>query len=399
MSRTISYDYEYERERRRTLYLERVRSTTSEFYSRYSSQYQDMQSQGFQQYIPSEMAQLSSDLSRMSYLLSSDPEQAREVSREIGSYIRTMWSLGRSAGRQFRENERQEAARQRAEERRAFERQLEEQRRAAEAADRARLEHVAELNQAYYQITEAISDRIVANLAAPQFEELKKEVRNSNSGLTIEQLKKRASEILEEAEKQAKEWKKNTAVSQKKQIHAERIAEAKEQLAAGKMQDQKKAAELLHKLDALQASAESDTAFEEELHKIEDAVDETLISEEVRRETVRAICQQLMSQEFLVDTPQQLKEGDEDYVLITAHRPSGNRVICKIDLHGKLMYQFDQYEGSTCLKDIERFNVDLQQIYSIHLSDERVLWRNPDRLDKDATQTSNPNSGGMNSGS
>ena len=80
-------------------------------------------------------------------------------------------------------------------------------------------------------------------------------------------------------------------------------------------------------------------------------------------------------------------------------KPSGKRVICKIDLHGKLMYQFDQYEGSTCLKDIERFNVDLQQIYSIRLSDERVLWQNPDRLDMDATQTSNPNSGGMNNGS
>jgi hypothetical protein len=81
------------------------------------------------------MARLSSDLSRLSFLLNSDPEQAREVSREIGSYIRTMWSLGRSAGRQFHENERQEAVRQRAEERRAFERQLEEQRLAAEAIE------------------------------------------------------------------------------------------------------------------------------------------------------------------------------------------------------------------------------------------------------------------------
>lgn len=398
MSSTRSY--EYERERRRNLYLERVRSTTSEFYSRYSSQYQDMQSQGFQQYIPSEMARLSSDLSSMRYLLSSDPEQAREVSREIGSYIKTMWSLGRLAGRQFRENERQEVARRRAEERQAFERQLEEQRRVAEVAERNRLERVAELNQTYYQITEAISDRIVANLAAPQFEELKKDVWNSNSGLTIEQLKKRASEIIEEAEKQAKEWKQTTVASQKKQIHAERIAEAKKQLVAEHIREQKKAEELLKRLDALQNAVDgNDKMLDEELHRIEDEVNDTLISEEVRREAVRAIYQQLASQEFFVDAPQQLKGDEEDYVLITARRPSGNRVICKIDLHGKLMYQFDQYEGSTCLKDIERFNVDLQQIYSIRLSDERVLWQNPDRLDMDATQTSNPNSGGMNNGS
>ena len=41
----------------------------------------------------------------------------------------------------------------------------------------------------------------------------------------------------------------------------------------------------------------------------------------------------------------------------------------------------------TCLKDIKKFNVDLQQIYSIKLSDERVLWNNPDKLERDANST------------
>ena len=398
MSRSISY--EYERERRRALYIERIRSTTREFYDRYFSQYQDMQSQDFRQYIPSEMEQLSSDLNRMRDLLTSDPEAAREISRHVGSYIRTMWSLGRSAAKQFRSVERETAASQRAEERRAFERELEEQRRAAQAADMDRLKRLSELNQTYYQITESISDRITANLAAPALQELKKEIQSGKSGMTAEQLRQRASEIIEEAGKQAREWKQQTAASHKKQIHAERIAEAKEQLAAEKIKDRNKAEELLKKLDALQSAADdSDEAFNEKLNQIEDAVNDTLISEEVRRDTVRAIYQQLRSQEFIVDAPQQLKEGEDDYVLITASRPSGNRVICRIDLHGKLTYQFDKYEGSTCLKDIERFNVDLQQIYSIRLSDERVLWRNPDKLDMDANKTNIPNQGGMNNGS
>ena len=38
----------------------------------------------------------------------------------------------------------------------------------------------------------------------------------------------------------------------------------------------------------------------------------------------------------------------------------------------------------TCLKDIEKFNVDLKNIYSVKLSDERVIWTNPDEIGKDA---------------
>lgn len=48
----------------------------------------------------------------------------------------------------------------------------------------------------------------------------------------------------------------------------------------------------------------------------------------------------------------------------------------------------------TCLKDIEKFNVDLEQVYSVKLSDERVLWQNPDRLSMDATSL--PNNEGRN---
>ena len=392
MSRSISY--EYERARRRQLYLDRIRVTTKEFYRRYSDQYRDMLSQGFDRYIPSEMSRLSSDLKSLEQLLSSDPEAAREVSRKIGSYIREMWSLGHSAERQFYSKEHEAAARQRAEELQAFEKELEEQRLAAKAAEAADLEHLSELNKVYYQLAGEIKDRIVANLAAPRLEELKKEIRGGKSTITIEELRKRAAEIITAAEKQAEEWKQNTIISQKKQVHAERIAEAKELLAAEKIKDQDKAKELLDKLDSLQAVQDED--FDKALSEIEDAVDDALISEEIRRETVKAIYQQLAAQEFIVDPPQQLEDEENNYVLITAHRPSGNRVMCKIDLHGELTYQFDQYEGSTCLKDVERFNVDLQSIYSIQLSDERVLWCNPDDENNEARSTSDPNRGGMN---
>lgn len=80
-----------------------------------------------------------------------------------------------------------------------------------------------------------------------------------------------------------------------------------------------------------------------------------------------------------------------DYVRIVARRPSGKQAICEIGSDGLIRYRFDKYEAMTCLKDIERFNVDLESIYSLSLSDERVLWSNPDRLTKDANRADNDN--------
>ena len=116
-------------------------------------------------------------------------------------------------------------------------------------------------------------------------------------------------------------------------------------------------------------------------------MDDTLISEETRRETVKAIIKQLRTQEFTVEKPQVVQTDDKNYVKIVAKQPSGKRAICNVDLHGKIAYKFDNYEGMTCLKEIEKFNIDLQQVYSVKLSDERILWSNPDKLDKDATST------------
>ena len=128
---------------------------------------------------------------------------------------------------------------------------------------------------------------------------------------------------------------------------------------------------------------------EKQVIELENEVDETLISEETRRETVIAIVKQLQKQEFSVEKPQLIKTDGKNYVKIVAKQPSGKRAVCNVDLRGKIAYKFDNYEGMTCLKDIEKFNVDLQQVYSVKLSDERVLWQNPDRLSMDANSIPN----------
>ena len=124
-------------------------------------------------------------------------------------------------------------------------------------------------------------------------------------------------------------------------------------------------------------------SVEKKIAELGSEFDETLISEEIRRETVKAIIKQLRTQEFTVEKPQMIQTDGKNYVKIVAKQPSGKRAVCNLDLHGKIAYKFDNYEGMTCLKDIEEFNVDLERVYSVKLSDERVLWQNPDRLSMD----------------
>jgi len=50
-------------------------------------------------------------------------------------------------------------------------------------------------------------------------------------------------------------------------------------------------------------------------------------------------------------------------------------------------YSFEKYEGATCKKDIDSFLPKLEQVYGIKLSNERVIWENPDKISKDARQS------------
>ena len=49
--------------------------------------------------------------------------------------------------------------------------------------------------------------------------------------------------------------------------------------------------------------------------------------------------------------------------------------------------QINQLTPNMSMKDREQFNVDLAKIYSVKLSDERVIWSNPDKLQRDAHGT------------
>ena len=203
---------------------------------------------------------------------------------------------------------------------------------------------------------------------------------------------------ISEAEKKGVEWKKDTVKKNRQKDVAQAISDAEERLRSERIENKEKTQEFLERISELKAGIETGLIDVEKAEKqvieLENEVDETLISEETRRETVTAIVKQLQKQEFTVEKPQLIKTDGKNYVKIVAKRPSGKRAVCNVDLRGKIAYKFDNYEGMTCLKDIEKFNVDLEQVYSVKLSDERVLWQNPDRLSMDATSL--PNNEGRN---
>lgn len=368
MSRSYEYSYALEAARRRQIYLNRISSTTEQFYSRYMEQYTRMKRDGYTAYIPSEMNRLESDLSRLRAMLVSDPEEARELSYTVGSYIRSMSSLASAAREQFDRAERLRAENLRLE----------------------REQHQNELVQAYFKILKSINNPIVVNYSVSDLQALKKEI---DAGTLTDkfELVTRAKAITANAEKKANEWKSQT-ISRNRQANAiEVINDAETRLRNENIENKEKTKQFLDRINQLRSGladgkVDAETV-EKQIATLETEVDDTLISEETRRETVKAIIKQLRTQEFTVEKPQVVQTDGKNYVKIVAKQPSGKRAICNIDLHGKIAYKFDNYEGMTCLKDIEKFNVDLQQVYSVKLSDERVLWSNPDKLDKDATST------------
>lgn len=365
MSRSYEYSYALERARRQAIYNERVSSTTERFYNRYMKQYEEMISRGYSAYIPSEMKRLQSDLSSIRNLLMSNPTEARDLSFEVGSYINDLYSMANIAVQQFDRAERI---------------------RRDQILEQEREKKIEGMN-IYYELIREISNPIVINFAQEELEAVKKSIKEG-TGITLDQLKSKVKSIIQSAESKAEGWKKETVKVQKKNNIISRLEETEKSILNEKIEDKKKTDEFIDRIQKLKESISSGNksiqTIEKEISQIETVVDDTIITEEIRRETVKAIVKQLRSQEFVISRPQIVKNGDESYVKIVAQKPSGKKAVCKVDLHGKILYKFDNYEGLTCLKDIEKFNVDLEKIYSVKLSDERILWSNPDKLSKDA---------------
>lgn len=121
---------------------------------------------------------------------------------------------------------------------------------------------------------------------------------------------------------------------------------------------------------------------------------DSITDEKVRKETLKVIIKAIKERGFIVDTKNNLKiDKERNVVKLVALKASGQMAEFEIQLNGKFMYHFDEYEGHACKKDIEPFLEDLKNIYDINILHEEVTWENPDKIQTQKYQYINKNKG------
>ena len=371
------YDARYELERKRKQELERKRAAdySEQDIKGISARFEEMKNQEYDSYVPDEMKRLARNIKDISSMIQSDPFAARNLCYQAQHDLNSMAFLVRSAKEEFARQERL--------------RYEEIQRKKAEAKSK--------LEEAFYSKLSEIKNPALANFGLQDLEEIKTKIQKEE--ITAEaELVKQIEKATENAEKKAAEWKAQKLEKAKLEIMTNQINEAIKTVENEKFEIEENRTKLINEMSQLKEKLSKDNTTEEiteKLNAIRAEVDNSLINEEVRKETVRAIVKELKSQGFEVETVKPVGEGINSYVLIKAKKPSGKQATCKINLQGKLNYRFDKYEGMTCLKDIEKFNVDLEKIYSVKFSDERVIWENPDRLSRTQSASSDSKRGNM----
>lgn len=123
-------------------------------------------------------------------------------------------------------------------------------------------------------------------------------------------------------------------------------------------------------------------------------VNEAIVGEKVRKETLKIIIKAIKDRGFIVDTKRNLKiDKSKNIVKLVALKASGQVAEFEIQLNGKFMYHFDKYEGQACKNDITPFLEDLKNIYDIDITHEEVTWSNPDKIQTQKYQYNNKNKG------
>lgn len=368
MSESVRYRWELQERMRRQAYLDRIRYTTAGFYNRYQEIFSDIVHQGLEQYLPEEFENTRSLLSKLEYLLDNDPERARELSKEIAPRIGSLPSLARSAKIEFEVGKRKQ------------------QKRLLEMREKA----TSELEEFLQSALTEIRDPIVCDFALSDLEVIRNEyagrrVDISELSDTKEKIRTRIADAIEKASLKAKDWKDKKARENASETKEMLIQIHKDQILSDSESSKDTINTILSNLEALQRKTlDRSLALEDiqaELSSVTEKTDESVIDENCRRMLVRSILDSLEKVGFVVETPKR-QSGDDDEVIIRARKPAGSQASFRVTANGGMIYKFDNYEGMKCKEDIDKILPILQQIYGIELSEERVLWQNPDRISK-----------------
>lgn len=369
MSEWATSKWELRAQMKRQAYLDRIQENTANFRKRYETKLDDLVSQGLEKYMPWEFADVRRDLNRLNKLISSDPESARDLSFQIGQELSRLPAMARAARNEFEARERQRR------------KELEEMRKQA----------ATELSRFIHDAISDIKDPIEMDFA---FDDIRA-IEADYQGRKIEpgdlddlktSIQRRVSEFRKSAQTRAETWKKERAALTAKEASTTLVSIYQEQANTEVARNPKVLQDMLSDLEAIKQLAERAVDPEEIRTKVEEAAkkaDKSVADENCRRMVVRSIMDSLEKSGFVVSKPKR-SAGEIDEVVILARKPAGAEASFKVSSDGNLIYKFDRYEGLKCKNDLDTVLHLLKDVYGVDLSEERILWQNPDRISKSA---------------
>lgn len=424
MSRSVDYNYRLERQRREEIRKQRLITKTREFLNRYNEMLQDLQAQDLARYVQNEWNQAKGLVTSAQSQLLTNPDSARNLSQQAGAALQGIYRLARTIKnddqRAQRELARQEEAlrRQREHEERLRRQQEEREARLAREKqlreeERARIQAEIQLRKAQRefaeqvsaQIREALQDRVAFDLAGQEAAELEKKFLelSTRDGADLTQVsaqfRTELQTLADSALQRADAWKQKKREERQAENLAEQIELKREVLTQNKAHaNNEELRKIAAQLDQLKQDVSSgkitQKAAAEQLAEAETQADEAVCSEEYRRETLKALYETLKSKGFIFTGPPTIQGP---VVRLEAKRPNGQHCVFLVRADGGMRYCFDHYEGQACRKDIQDVTAQMNEIYGITFSDERVLWENPDEIGKMAKNNPNSNQiGGQN---
>ncbi len=358
MSTYRSYSYSVERERRRELAAQRVRDTTRPFLQTYYGVLSDVLASGVGQYVTKEHTQLTEEISRLEGLITSDPFEARDRSRSIASRVFGLRRLAEERHRATIEAER--------------------------AAERLRVEQMmrarAELELAWQQELSSWEDPNERDAALTALVDIRARLMKADATTTPEKLRSAIRAVRDRQQVISREQQEAITRDAEADALANELRSCREQLVQALSARPDRAAPLTAILEGAESLPPVELSgrlarFTQELDGIE-------VDEACRREVLQKVSRALQDAGFVVQTPRW--SDDKHEVVVQANRPAGAQAEFRVALNGGLRFKFDRYRGSACKVDVDKVLPRLQAVYGISLSDERVLWENPDDRDADA---------------
>lgn len=364
MSQIHNARYRLEREQRQRVAEERVRSTTHSFIDRYHSELVSIQQQGLAEYVQERYNSCLSQLRQIEAELAHAPFSARESSKSLGNDIFALRNVARRIKVQVEEA------------------QYQQHRDELEAKANAEKERKTHISNAWSQELRNWTDKLSLNLMLKEVKELEQQVFAEQSSVTPQELLDKFKQLKTRGLAKAAD---HRAIIEKQTQHATNcdVVQAVVDIFSPSLpaEESKKLTEQANTI--ISANSKDVSEQLKEIDHLSDRADKIIENEAVRKETVKAIYTTLKGTGFTVQKPKvvETKAGVRE-VVIAASRPAGNRAKFKIRLDGSCTYEFDNYKGQTCKKDIDQVLPKLSEVYGVDLSDSRVVWSNPD--DEDA---------------